>query len=261
MGLFGKIIDKNDKIKVQFIDNSNGKTIGVSEMQADQLPETFSVSTTMHIQENDWHVEQAIPENSADFIKSKQLVLKMRKIEYVNPNDIWFSLPTIENTFPNLISQALFTDFAIQIHEDDWLQQEFISASNAEQIENMLDQIKESAEDRQENDGITTYKKCFPRQFPTSKIKDTILLTDIQKALESDKLGSLRINDYEGFAENVFVIEALGTFFYGQLHKDNQLQTFAIYNIGDVTDSKQLENFTKKFKLHFVDWTGMYQLK
>ena len=47
MAIFNKLFGANDKIKVQFIDNSNGQTIGVAEMKMEQLPETFSVSTTM----------------------------------------------------------------------------------------------------------------------------------------------------------------------------------------------------------------------
>ena len=51
--------ERNNKIKVQLIDNLNGQTIGVSEMTADQLPETFSMPTTMHVQGDDWSVEEA----------------------------------------------------------------------------------------------------------------------------------------------------------------------------------------------------------
>jgi hypothetical protein len=257
-----ELSDKNDKIKVQFIDNSNGQILGVSEIQAAQLPTTFSVSTTLHIQGNDWTIEQAVPENSEEFIKSKQLILKMRKVEYMNPKDILFSLPTIENDFPNLTEQALFTDFTIQIHGDDWLQQEFISAENSGEIEKMLEEIRESAKEHEEHEEMTSYKKCFVRQFPTTKIKDKIHLTDIQKALETDKIGALGFsNDYKGFAENTFVISALGTYFYGQLNADNSLQTFAIYDISSVTETDRLEDFAKKMKFNFVDWIGMYQVK
>jgi len=261
MGLFDKILGKSQKIKVQFIDNYNGQVIGVSEMQADQLPKTFSVQTTMHIQDNDWVVEQAIPENAEEFIKTKQLILKMSKIEYANPNDIWFSLPTIANDFPNLTNQPLFTAFTIQMHGDDWLQQEFISAENSEEIDDMLDQIRESATEHKENEEMISYKKCFARQFPTSKIKSKIFLSDMQKELEADKVGSLSFSNENGYAENVFVIEALGTYFYGELNTDNSLLSLAIYDIGSVTKASELENFARKMKLNFVDWTGMYQIK
>jgi hypothetical protein len=215
----------------------------------------------MHIQGNDWEVEEAIPQNSTEFIKSKQLVLKMHKIESVNPKDIWFTLPTIENIFPNLTDKAPFNAFSIEIHGDDWLQQEFISAENSAEIESVLEQIRESAKNETESNGTVLYKKCFARQFPATKIKNTILLTDIQKELEADKIGSLNFSNYSGFAENTFVIKALGTYFYGQLNSDNSLQTFAIQDIGSVTEINLLKNLTQKMKLNFVDWTGMYQIQ
>jgi hypothetical protein len=88
MGLFDKIFGTDNRIKVQFIDTFNGQTIGVSKMKLDQLPETFSVHTTMHIEDSDWNVEEAIPENAIDFARTKSLILKMRKIEKINTNDI-----------------------------------------------------------------------------------------------------------------------------------------------------------------------------
>src|SRR5688572_23836520 len=109
MGLFDKIFG-SDKIRVQFIDNSTGVTIGVSEMTPDQLPETFSVPTTMHIQEKEWSVDEAIPENSADFIKTKKLVLKLRAIEKINLQDALFTLPTISNEIPMTVDKSLYND-------------------------------------------------------------------------------------------------------------------------------------------------------
>ena len=101
MGLFDKIFGKSNKIKVQFIDSSNGNVIGVSEMPPEQLPETFEIQTTMHLNDEDWSIEEAIPAHSKDFLQSKNLTLKMRKVEKMNPNDIWFTTPTISNEFPH----------------------------------------------------------------------------------------------------------------------------------------------------------------
>lgn len=262
MGIFNNLFGKKDKINVQFIDISNDQIIGKAEMTLDQLPSTFSVTTTMHIKEVDWTVEQAIPENAEEFEKSGTLILKLRKIEYVNPQDIWYTIPTIENSFPNLVATSPFIDFNIQIHADNWLQQEFISNNNAEKIEQMLEQIRESATESNENGEIISYKNCYVRRFNTEKITDKIYLQDIQKYLEADKLGSLGFNNgYEGFAEKTFVIEALGTYFYGQLHDDNSLKTLAIYDIGSVNDSEKLQVFSKNTSLNFVDWVGMYQIQ
>lgn len=261
MGLFDKIFGTNDKIEVQFIDNFNGETIGVSEIPVDQLPETFTVSTNVKVLENDWTVEEAIPANSTEFIKSKKLILKVRKIETINISDIWATLPTIEYTFTNLVTQSPFNDYTIKIHGDDWLQQEFISAENSAEIDTIIEQIRESAKDQEDADGRIIYKKCFARQFPTAKINDTIYLNDIQEEFKVDKIGGLGFSNFNGYAENTFVIEALGTYFYGQLNEDNSLRSFAIYDIGCVTETERLESIARKLKLNFVDWTGMYQIK
>jgi hypothetical protein len=164
MGLFDKIFGTNDKIKVQFIDNFSGQTIGVSEMKADQLPETFSVPTTMHIQDIDWNVEEAIPENSVDFVKSKSLVLKMRKIDTINTKDVWFSLPTISNEFPQTVATAHQTEFDIHIHEDDCRQKEFLNVSALSLIEEEFIGIKNIWEnDSKKSEDYTLFKNCHVR--------------------------------------------------------------------------------------------------
>ncbi len=251
---------KENKIEVEFIDNSNGETIGVTELTAEQLPKTFAQQTTMHILEDDWSVEEAIPENSEDFIKSGELILKMRKVEYMNPNDIWFSLPTLENKLPKITNQPIFTDFAIQMHQDEWLQQEFISKENSKYVDDFLVKIKESAKECNDTGEITIYKHCFVREFPTEKITQKINLSEIQDKLGTNKIGSLSFGD-DNFAENVFVIPALGSYFYGEVDKDNFVKSLAVVNIANIENKESIENFTSEMEFTFVDWVRMYQLK
>ncbi len=251
---------KNNTIKVEFINNANGETIGITELTPNQLPKTFSKQTTMHILEDDWNVEEAIPESSEDFIKSGKLTLKMRKVEYMNPNDIWFSLPTLENNLPKITNQPIFTDFAIQIHQDDWLQQEFISNENSEHIDDFLTKIKKSAEECNDTGEITIYKNCFVREFPTDKITQKINLSDIKHKLNSNEIGSLSFGE-DNFAENVFVIPAFETYFYGELDKDNFVKSFGVLNIGNIENVQDIEKFANEMKFNFVDWVGMYQIK
>lgn len=142
MGLFDKIFGQSNKIKVHFIDNFNGQTIGTVEMEADKLPETFEIATRMHIENTEWTVEEAIPSKSIDFIKTKQLILKMRKIEYINPKDVLFTLPTISNELPSTIKNPLFNDFELSISEDDWRQNEFLNQSSFPLAEIEIKNIK-----------------------------------------------------------------------------------------------------------------------
>ena len=47
------------------------------------------------------------------------------KADRVNPNDIWYTVPTISNEFPNTTAPTAQTEFDIFIHEDDYRQNEF----------------------------------------------------------------------------------------------------------------------------------------
>ncbi len=249
-----------NKIKVELIDNSNGEMIGITELMSAQLPKTFAQQTTMNIVGETWSVEEAIPENSEDFIKSGKLILKMRKIEQVNPNDIWFSLPTLENNLPPITNQPVFTDFAIQIHQDDWLQQEFISKENSKYADELLAKIKESAKECDDTGEITIYKNCFVREFPTEKITKKINFSDIKSKLNVQKIGSLNFGN-DNFAENVFVIPALGTYFYGELDENNFVKSFAVVDISGVENVEDIVNFINEMSFNFVDWVKMYQIK
>lgn len=60
MGILNRLFRSN-KIHVTFIDSSSEKVFGQSSMNLDQLPEDFSIETTMHLDANDWIVEEATP--------------------------------------------------------------------------------------------------------------------------------------------------------------------------------------------------------
>ncbi len=184
----------------------------------------------------------------------------MRKVEYMNPNDIWFSLPTLESNLPKMTNKPIFTDFATQMHHDEWLQQEFISKENSKYIDNLLIKIKESAKECNDTGEITIYKNCFAREFPTEKITQKITLSQIQDKLSTNEIGSLNFGD-DNFAENVFVISAFGTYFYGELDKDNFVKSLAVVNIGNIENVENIEKFTNEMGFNFVDWVGMYQIK
>ncbi len=251
MGLFDKIFGVNDKIKVQFIDNFTGQTIGVSEMKAEQLPETFSVATTMHIKENDWTVEEAIPENSFEFIKTKSLVLKMRKVEYMNPKDILFTLPTISNELPETTGSALFSDFEISIIEDDWRQNEFLNRSSFPLVDIEISKIKYILANNSKEVEINfhAFDKCHVRDT----IGEPKLILDFNKLMEilkTDKIGCVKINNQ--YVKNGFSLKTGFTTYYGTV-ENNKVTQFCILNFTDTT-IEEINKIIKPFDLIFINW-------
>jgi len=250
MGLFDKIFG-SDKIRVQFIDNSTGVTLGISEMMSDQLPEAFSVPTTMHIQEKEWTVDEAIPENSTDFIKTKKLVLKLRKIEKINLQDALFTLPTISNEIPQTTDRSLYNDFEVSIHEDDWRQNEFLKTSSFPLIDIEILKIKEiwRNESKKVDDKFTAFKSCHVR----STIGEPALSVDfdeLRNLLNCNKIGSLKINSV--FVQNSFSLQTPNTTYYGTLSgKTLEQLCIAKWNENTISEVTQI---TSHFALVFINW-------
>lgn len=250
MRLLDKIFGTNNKIKVQFIDNLTGQTIGVSEMTADQLPKTFSVQTTMHLQGEDWNIEDAIPENSLEFIKTKSLVLKMRKVEKINPNDIWFSLPTISNEFPQLIEITTQTDFDIHIHEDDYRQREFLNVSSLAVVEQEFVGIKDIWENQsKKSDDYTLFKTCFVRKNIGAP-NLAIPIQKLQDLLHNNSIGQVIVNDK--VLKNGFSLKTENTTFFGTLIAETVTELcISDWNENSVSEIVEID---RAFNLLFVNW-------
>ncbi len=250
MGLFDKVFGTKGNIKVHFIDNSNGHTIGVSEMKADRLPETFSVPTTMHIQDSDWNVEEAHPENSIDFVKTKSLVLKMRKIEKVNPNDIWFTTPTISNEFPQTVATTRQSEFDIHILEDVYRDKEFLNLNALPLIEQEFIGIKNiwDNESKKSND-YTLFKNCHVRKIIGSP-NLAINFTELKNILNCNYTGQVIING--DTLMNGFAIETGNTAYFGTLNNDTVIELcISRWNENSTSEIWQVNN---AFNLLFVNW-------
>lgn len=257
MGLIDKIFGTSDRINVQFIDNFNGQTIGISEMKADQLPKTFSVPTTMHIQGSDWNVEEAIPENSVDFVKTKNLVLKMRKIEIMNINDIWYSLSTISNEFPETVPITQPTELDIHIHEDDYRQKEFLNINALPLIKEEFLGIKNIWDNHShKSEELTIFKNCHVRNV-IGLPNLTINFNELKTILKSDSVGQVIINGEA--LKNGFSIETDCATYFGTLYND----TVTELCISEWTESaeNEIREITKVFNLLFVIWNHCEILK
>ncbi len=93
----------------------------------DQLPDTFEADTTMYIGQDEWFIESADPRKKDDFKKTKKLTLVIRKIEWVDPKKLLYSLPTICNYLGDVNEGLSKDEHVLEIMEDDWRNIEFIS--------------------------------------------------------------------------------------------------------------------------------------
>jgi hypothetical protein len=127
-------------IHVELFDAATSTLIGEADLPVDQLPESFATSTTLHLGGADWHVEHAEPMTRAEYVKTAHLVIRMRKIEYVDPQQMLFSLPTIENALPPVRPGT--HDGAAALQEDDWRQVELVTRTFTAALTDELEAIR-----------------------------------------------------------------------------------------------------------------------
>src|SRR5688572_3019702 len=107
-----------DDIDVTFIDASTNEELGRVEVPATRLPETFELATTLHFGELEWSVVSANPATRTAYEQTKKLVLRVQKIDRVDPKSILFSIPTIETAIPPADGDPVTGDELV-VHEDD----------------------------------------------------------------------------------------------------------------------------------------------
>ena len=140
-------------IHVVLVNAATNSVLGEVDLPAAQLPETFAVSTRLHLGDADWQVVHAEPTTRADYVATGALHLVLRKIEMVDPRTILYSLPTLENVAPPTIGPVAG---AIEMHEDDWRQIELIAARFEPEIAAELAAIRTIHAEHRSGPGFTS---------------------------------------------------------------------------------------------------------
>ena len=220
-------------------------------MPPEKLPETFEIQTTMHLNDEDWSIVEAIPSHSKDFLESKELTLKMNKVESMNPQDILFSLPTISNEIPQKSPPNIYNDFDFLILEDDWRQNEFLNKSAFPLIEIEIKKINELKQNDSKviDSEFTAFKNCHVRDT-IGEPKLSLSLEQIKKLLNTENLGNLKTSS--NFIENGFSLRTKSTTFYGTI-ENGIITQFCIGEFSDGT-SNEIQKIINELDILFVGW-------
>ena len=248
--------DEKNTIRLEMIDVSTGKTMGVSEMPPEQLPETFEIETVLHLGEVSWSIVEAIPAKSEDFLKTKNLVLKMSRVEEVNPESILFSMSTICNTIPEVSDTKLFESGLCVLRDDDWRQHEFLNPSDKPLIDYEVKEILEILRlNEVEVDGDM---RAFDKMHVRQKIANPNLQIDFEKLktlLTVIDTGNIKLEGEEGFIENGFYLKTANSIFYGIL-ENNLVTSFCVGLFSENTKS-EINLLKKEFNLLCMDWINI----
>lgn len=184
------------------------------------------------------------------FGRSKKTEPETAKVKSMNPNDIWFTTPTISNEFPQLSQKTKETESDIFIHEDDYRQNEFLNQSSLPKIEEEFNGIKEVwANHSKKNDEYTLFKNCHVRKTigsPNLKVN----FNELKALLNCNSVGQVIING--NVLTNGFAIKTDNTSYFGTLNDDTVIE-LCIAQWNDNT-TKEILNVDKAFDLLFVNW-------
>ena len=253
MGFFDKILSPNNTVEITFIDHATGQVIGVTKLPPEQLPAAFDVPTNFTLGTQEWQVATAIPMTSTEFVRTKKLTLQLHKIEYINPQDVRYTLPTISDKLPEMDKTGLFAASEVSIFEDDWRQNEFLPsaarplvAQEAAAIQRVWTEYGNLSED-----GFQSFQQLHVRE----DIGEPGLSLDfakLQAVLGASLPGSLKFHDQPGFVRNGFALQTATATYYGLLEGTTVTHLCMAQVEEDALAEVQAVN--QAFDLVFVVW-------
>ena len=184
------------------------------------------------------------------FGRQKKAEQATEKVEMINPNDIWFTTPTISNEFPQTEPKTSETEFDINIHEDDYRQNEFLIENSLPKIEEEFNSIKDIwTNHSKKSEEYTFFKNCHVRKTIGSP-NLTINFNELKSLLKCNFIGEVIIIG-ESLA-NGFAMKTRNTTYFGTLNGNTVIE-LCIAQWNDNTKSEILE-IIKAFNLLFVNW-------
>lgn len=235
-------------VTVEFIENGTSNPFAVSEVPIEHLPDTFELETNLEIGQQQWSVAQAIPNKKEEFVKTGKLKVFLNRVQTIDPKEILFSLPTINDSiFETEVTKG---ENLFSIHEDDWRQMEFISKKYNSEINMEANAIVEIYENHKVGIG---FDKVHIRQFIEQPLYDENI--NLESFIQNFNV----IKKYDGFgiennkATNSFAFRIIeDVIFYGQT--DNNSQIIYLCVKGNENLEQTVENILTKYDIVFVDW-------
>ncbi|TND09649.1 MAG: hypothetical protein FD123_1006 [Bacteroidetes bacterium] len=260
--MFGKLFGKKkNTVLTTFTNAETGEVIGRAEMPPENLPADFGRETTFSIQGGEWTVESADPLTAEEYIRKGKLTVKLRRIQYVNPNDILMTLPTISNELPPVSENPPFKNFSSNMHEDDWRQEEFLARSLLVEVEEELDAVRDIFENHSRPIGessMNAYTKLHVRNRVPEPLRGiNISLDELRSLLGDPETGSLTFSTSNGkpygFVSGGFVLKMPEDCIVYGLVRDNHVSVIGLHGDDPLSESVRMV-LCEKFRLLHIDW-------
>jgi hypothetical protein len=208
----------------------------------------------LDIGDQKWSVVAAVPTIKADFEKSGKLKVILARQQMMDPKDILFSLPSInDRMFPMKEGSSL--DGLLVIHEDDWRQVEFVSEKLAADVESEIQSIRTIFETKRSGVGFTELhvRKRIERPIGEDALPYEAVKKNFTISKEFSGFGLGKGGGRAGIAENGFAFETSdGAQVFGIWNEKGNVVFLCLASTGGFTE--ECKGLMRSFGLMGVDW-------
>jgi hypothetical protein len=242
-------------IEVTFIDELTDESMGVTQIPANNLPDSFERDTTINLSGADWTVLNARPKTRAQYTKSKHLILWIRRVEEVNSSDILYSLPSICAVVPAVNNQTLSGNELI-LAEDDWRQFELISHQLADKVDKEIAKIQYIHQNATAGSG---WREMHIRKKPELPIASNIALTYLASILKvATKSSGVTYDGAQSPINDGYSLSLNDDFSVYGVAAKGKVQVIAIGQDANIPPNQEsidlLQQLARKFNLNLVHW-------
>lgn len=191
-------------------------------------------------------------------LETKAIANKSPEVTNMNPQDILFSTPTLNDALPAALGPPIPKEGCCQMHEDDWRQFEFVSSTFAPEIASELEAIDKiwKEESVPIGDKGTAFRSVHVRKSIPKPLEIPMTLADFEK-LFGGRASSMALIGNDKCLRDVHAIQLKNVIIYGVI-QDDRLITLGIEPqdrfviTGETSD--RLEPFLIKHGLRLVHW-------
>ena len=176
----------------------------------------------------------------------------------MDPNEILFMTPTLNDAIPSAATSTPVTDDCVQLHEDDWRQFEFIPRDRKSDVEDELVDISAIWDNHSVSLGEsgTAFNDVHVRKRIPNALAIRLSLSELESFVGQES----KQMTFFGYGEvldgvHAFTIDNLVV--YAQIH-DNNVTTFGFDAVDQFSlprdFAKRLSDFVREHELMLVHW-------
>ncbi|WP_326796816.1 hypothetical protein OG946_16260 [Streptomyces sp. NBC_01808] len=250
-----------ESVRVVFVDAETEAEFARTELAPGQLPDSFEHETRLDLGGEPWAVVRAEPPTAAQFLRSGSLVLTLRRIQPVDPQELTYSLPTIFDPLPPAEDSTGPGEHFV-IHEDGWRQAEMVSRQLAGQAEAEMRAIREIFRQHsrvigEDASSVRVFDRIHLRRTPTAPISTEVSLRRLSELLPGGgrPYAGVRFRDAPGRVVDSFAIASDPLVVYGQAQGD-RVTTLCLVPSPDAAaeSAAGLAQAMREFDLLLADW-------